>query len=231
MISPQKNTNIKTSLLFWISPTFKIAEITKNKFRKNGDSEAKLASIIYRYNLLYLSVTIFFAVVTGIVLYPGFIDLTQVATIKKTFLYIVGPLIFSRAAEIFIAFLRDAVSKMDGNKSSTNLTYGTRLELALKSYIELLVGFGLLYYILPNCFFKGGDGNFEFQSIIEAIYFSGATMTTLGYGDISPKHWISQILVIFQLFCGMTLALVSFTVYTSLGLSSDKNSKNSNSKS
>ncbi|MFZ6767101.1 potassium channel family protein [Undibacterium sp. Di26W] len=223
MKSSQENIAIKTSFLFWISPTFKIAELTKNKFRKNGDSEEKLATIITRYNLLYLSVTLAFAFVIGIVLYPGFLDVAQAIIIKKIFLYIVGPLIFSRAAEIFIAFLRDAVSKMDGNKSSTNLTYGKRLELALKSYVELLVGFGLLYYILPDCFFKGGEGNFQFQSIIEAIYFSGATMTTLGYGDISPKHWVTQILVIFQLFCGMTLALVSFTVYTSLGLATNKN--------
>ncbi|MGX9785887.1 potassium channel family protein [Janthinobacterium lividum] len=209
----------KTSNWYWISPTFKIAEYNKAKLKSLGGRGEELAEAISRYNSFYLIVIVLFSLFIGFILHPGVLGPDIFNPIKMVFLWIVGPLIFSRAMEILIAFLHDAVDKLDGIKSSSNLTYGKRLKLSLKSYIELLIGFGLFYYILPSSYFKSGSGDFKFQSVIEAIYFSGATMTTLGYGDISPSHWFSQILVIFQLFCGLTLALVSFTVYTSLGLS------------
>lgn len=194
-----------------------MAEIKKNILKAKPGSEEALAIAISKYNALYFRATLGFAGVAGVLLHPGLFDAWLPPETKNVFLAMVGLLVYSRAMEIFLAFILDAVAKLDHVKSSSTLSYGTRLKLALKSYVELLVGFGLLYFLLPSCYFKGPE-NFHFQSIIEAIYFSGATMTTLGYGDISPSFWLTQVLVIFQLFCGMTLALVSFTVYTSLGL-------------
>ncbi|SGY88064.1 Putative uncharacterized protein [Moritella viscosa] len=32
------------------------------------------------------------------------------------------------------------------------------------------------------------------MDIINTLYFSGVTITTLGYGNISPIHWFPQFL-------------------------------------
>ncbi|MFD1850486.1 potassium channel family protein [Oceanobacillus bengalensis] len=58
-------------------------------------------------------------------------------------------------------------------------------------YIIVILGFGLIYFILS---FQGivlvENGELRqpslLGSIIHSIYFSGATMLTIGYGDITP---------------------------------------------
>ncbi len=52
--------------------------------------------------------------------------------------------------------------------------------------------------------------------IFETVYFSGVTITTLGYGDISPSHIVPQLLTVFEVICGFSLLIVSFTIYTGL---------------
>jgi voltage-gated potassium channel len=203
-----------TGWWFWIlSPTFKLAEINKKAQLAKDDGIARLTKGIGRYNRFYFLTSLILAIVYGIVLganrhhLPGFADFRILSA------FIFGYLIVSRAVEIFAAFLIDAVEKLNGRPSTSALKFGDRLHLALKSYLEIMVGFGLLYYLLPDKFFSH-----PFGSIIEATYFSAVTMTTVGYGDFSPCHWISQTLVVLQVFCGLTLALVCFTIYTTLAL-------------
>lgn len=58
-------------------------------------------------------------------------------------------------------------------------------------YTIVIIGFGLIYFILS---FQGvvliESGNFEHMSVLNSlmrsIYFSGVTLLTIGYGDISP---------------------------------------------
>lgn len=210
-----------TGWWFWIiSPTFKLAERNKKIQLAKDDGIARLTIGIGRYNHYYFLTSLSLAFVYGIVLGANRHDLPSLANFRILSAFIVGYLIVSRAVEIFAAFLIDAVEKLNGRPSASALRFGDRLHLALKSYLEIMVGFGLLYYILPNSFFIH-----SFGSIIEATYFSGVTMTTIGYGDFSPKHWISQILVILQVFCSLALALVCFTVYTTLALA-DLTNKN-----
>ena len=38
---------------------------------------------------------------------------------------------------------------------------------------------------------------------LDAIYFSVVTMSTVGYGDLSPATWYSQLFTIFYLFSGI----------------------------
>ena len=40
-------------------------------------------------------------------------------------------------------------------------------------------------------------------SVVDAIYFSMVTMSTVGYGDFSPSTWYSQIFTIFYIFIGI----------------------------
>ena len=207
--------------LFWIlSPTYKLAERQKKKWLGTNNNKQMLSENIKKYNRYYLATTLWLAVYAGFFFKQEYYANEQDKYINLvTVILFCWFIIFSRGFEIFKAFIDDAVEKLNGKPSTSDLSYGDRLQLAFNSYIEIMVGFGVMYYMLPSSFFKSGAiVPFNFENIVEAIYFSGITMTTVGYGDISPANPITQILVVFQVFCGLTLALVSFTVYTSLAL-------------
>lgn len=48
-------------------------------------------------------------------------------------------------------------------------------------YFLLIPCFGIIFFFLPETIWKE-------ISLIESMYFSTVTITTLGYGDISPKN-------------------------------------------
>ena len=126
----------------------------------------------------------------------------------------------SRANEIIYAFLGDAIARLNGKKAKSNLKYGDRIRLALSSYLELVVNFASVYYVMPADWF-----NKSLDTYWQALYFSGVTITTLGYGDFSPKYWIAQVLSVYEVFCGFSLLIVSFTVYVSGGISETRRCK------
>lgn len=47
---------------------------------------------------------------------------------------------------------------------------------------------------------------------IDALYFSAATMTTVGYGDITPKSDAGKIFTIFFVFTGVGMALYGLSL-------------------
>ena len=60
-------------------------------------------------------------------------------------------------------------------------------------------------------------GSFFYHKIegwryLDAIYFSAATMTTVGYGDLSPQTDIGKIFSIFYLFISVGIALYGLSV-------------------
>nr|WP_303245987.1 potassium channel family protein [Salinivibrio sp. EAGSL] len=128
-------------------------------------------------------------------------------------MFIVWVYPLSRANEIIYAFYRDAIEKLNGEPSRSDLKYGERIQLAVKSYIELIINFASIYMLLPPCYFDN-----KINSYIDALYFSGVTITTLGYGDISPRYAFPQFLSVYEVLCGFTLIVVSFAVYTGRGI-------------
>ncbi|WP_407531819.1 potassium channel family protein [Vibrio parahaemolyticus] len=94
---------------------------------------------------------------------------------------------------------------IDGSKLKNH----DRLVLSFRSYFELVINFAIMYSLLPKEFWKGGVS----LNILEATYFSGVTITTLGYGDISPIKWFSQFLSVFQVLCGFSLIVVCLAIY------------------
>tara|TARA_Y100000310_G_scaffold345606_1_gene467214 strand:+ start:28127 stop:28366 length:240 start_codon:yes stop_codon:yes gene_type:complete len=51
----------------------------------------------------------------------------------------------------------------------------------------------------------------ENLSFVDAFYFSGATLTTLGYGDIVPTNDASKIFTVFYALLGIGLIFYIFT--------------------
>jgi len=53
-------------------------------------------------------------------------------------------------------------------------------------------------------------------SYFDMFYYSLVTITTVGYGDITPIHWISKLFVIGEIMFGLGFVLLLFTMLISL---------------
>jgi voltage-gated potassium channel len=198
-------------LEFLFSPTYFYADFRKRALRTQG--EEAIGNLIRSYNTRYLALSMLFSFVLGSTyqwnVYGSEYE-TAYIVIVCLFIWLF-PL--SRANEVFYAFLRDAIEKVNNESSHSNLLLGERIKLALKSYAELILDFAMIYYLLPVQWFTK-----PLSSIWDAIYFSGVTITTLGYGDYSPINAIPKLLTVYEVLCGFILLVVSFAIYTGRGL-------------
>ena len=55
----------------------------------------------------------------------------------------------------------------------------------------------------------------EKWSYLDAVYFSAATITTVGYGDIAPQTNAGKVFTIFYLFAGVGIALYGLSLMAS----------------
>ena len=53
-------------------------------------------------------------------------------------------------------------------------------------------------------------------SYFDMLYYSLITITTVGYGDITPNHWIARLFVMGEIMFGLGFALLLFTMLISL---------------
>jgi len=224
----------KSNWIWWVlSPIYKCAERKKTRIKEKkdiGDEEKKkeIGLLIQELNFHYLCISIFLCVLVQLVVTIGecqpfkgwynspYKDIYGTLVIVFSWFYL-----FSRANEIFKAFLNDAVCKLDRDESTNSLKYGERLKLALNSYIELILLFAMVYFLSPSDFFCFKESH-NFHSIFEAIYFSGVTITTLGYGDITPINLFIQLTTIYEVLVGFSLIIVSFAVYSNLAIAEQK---------
>jgi len=103
-------------------------------------------------------------------------------------------------------------------RENLSLYYDT-LQLAYVSYgavagfmIYLIIFFSLLFYVFERGQFDEElkiwirdpeEGESPFSDILKCIYFTVVTMTTLGYGDYSPKSYIGMGAAIFAVVVGL----------------------------
>lgn len=57
-------------------------------------------------------------------------------------------------------------------------------------FIVVTMMYGFIYSLMPD--------SFGFESVLDPYYFSFTTMSTVGYGDFSPKTTFSKMLVMSQ---------------------------------
>lgn len=228
-------TKTQTSKFLWIiSPTYKCAEKKKNELINNNGSTTDIANLLKKNNRKCFCRSIVLCVVAQLLVslgnyfYEGgfYYDSLAKWIFGVAVFFISWIFLFSRTVEIFIAFLGDAIEKLNFEKPRSDLKFGDRLKLSFNSYLELIINFATLCFLVPNWFYKDC---YEFYSILEALYFSGVTITTLGYGDISPSNTVLQLLSVFQVIAGFSLIVVSFAVYSNLAArqSNDGNQENS----
>ncbi|MDP2209176.1 MAG: ion channel [Bacteroidota bacterium] len=117
--------------------------------------------------------------------------------------------------------MKDALDKTAQEDTSlSDLSYQDRLKLSFRSYFEIIFNFAIIYFLFPSDYWKPKPPS----TIIESVYFSGVTIVTLGYGDITPNHWIPQLLSVYEVFCGFVLIIVCFAVY--VGKTQNRNATN-----
>ena len=85
----------------------------------------------------------------------------------------------------------------------------------------LVILFGSLIYLIE------GDINPKFDSIPRSIYWAIVTITTVGYGDISPVTPLGQFLASLIMISGYAILAVPTGIVTGELISASKNSNNS----
>ncbi|WP_027360235.1 potassium channel family protein [Desulforegula conservatrix] len=193
-----------------LSPTWAIADFVKKKYDRT--------TVIEVLNSFYLYLSV--VSVVGVLVFQKYWASQENTSISNALsyavVYIWSYLLLSRCHEIFWAFLRDAFDKLgDPEDKKSRLGPKDRVRLALKSYLELVLNFSLLYALVPATEGMWSSKKFPIQ-ITDAMYFSGVTITTLGYGDFSPGHWYPQFLTVYEVFCGFILLIVCFTIYSGI---------------
>lgn len=115
----------------------------------------------------------------------------------------------SRVCEISYAFYRDPLSPT----KESDLTPTDRVRMAMRSYFGLGANFAILYYFAPlSGQFRVGDAP-QLASFIEAVYFSGVTLATLGYGDVVPVGALSRTISLIEVFVGILVVTVAIAAY------------------
>jgi len=191
-------------IVLLLSPTRLVIDGLKDR-RKNAQGKADL---LLKWNRDFFRYDIFIALTLGIVsssLFP-----------QNALPLVLGWVVFivacSRCNEIVCALLHDVGRELDFAKSSTALTTGQRVKMAMRSYMGLLINFGEIYYLLPRLF-PAAFFDPPLKNFVDALYFSGITIATVGYGDIKPDHVVTKLLVLYELFSGLLLVVVALSVY------------------
>jgi hypothetical protein len=123
---------------------------------------------------------------------------------------------WSRVNEIAIAFYRESKPE----PKETDIGAADRIVMTLRSYFGLVFCFAIAYYLLPHLsvgpwftFPAQFEMGHDIHSFVDALYFSGVTIATIGYGDIAPCHWIARLLVLWEVFLGIYLVAIAIAGY------------------
>jgi hypothetical protein len=81
-------------------------------------------------------------------------------------------------------------------------------------YLELIVGFAILYLRFGAISFTSEPAKIITQPM-DALYFSTVTITTLGFGDISPFNETGRFLVMVETILGITLIVFVLSIFIS----------------
>ncbi|WP_407272344.1 ion channel [Radiobacillus sp. PE A8.2] len=81
-------------------------------------------------------------------------------------------------------------------------------------YFGVLIGFGLLYFVLSFngvLLVEGGvlQDTSQLETLAHSLYFSGVTLMTVGYGDITPIGW-GRLLALIEALIGYILPAAFF---------------------
>src|SRR5689334_9880997 len=68
-----------------------------------------------------------------------------------------------------------------------NMSWSGFLGLVILGYVVANTGFALAYYLIGTEQLQGAEAPTAFGRFLNAFFFSAHTLSTVGYGNISPK--------------------------------------------
>ena len=190
-----------------LSPTWALAAIAKPRDR------ACRSIVIVGLNLGYLAV----AICTIVALIASRTDARLLHISGWSIACAWAYFLWLRCIEVLIAFHRDALDRLKGKRTGSDLTGRWRVSLALNSYLELVIDYALLYVLLPADTWKDAPATFT-----DALWISASTITTSGSAGFTPLRWPPQLLSTLEIFGGVILLVVCFTLYSGGGVISSK---------
>lgn len=120
----------------------------------------------------------------------------------KFFVYIIFVLAQSLNI-IIIKYILEMANDINKIISVEHKTYHRRL-----LYVSIVI---MLFLVGGAAFYHYAEG----WRYIDALYFATATMTTVGYGDITPQTDIGKIFTIFYVFTGVSIGLYGLSLMAS----------------
>jgi hypothetical protein len=129
---------------------------------------------------------------------------------------LLGILAIWRSDELFIGLLCDALDRLNHKPPKSAFTPTQRILRTMLGYLEVIILFGILYSTFPEGSFEKSSCNLSPFSIVDALYFSATTITTVGYGDIKPVRWFSRLAAVYEVLGGLLLLVLALGTYLSL---------------
>ena len=107
-------------------------------------------------------------------------------------------IIVVNASEFFIGYSRDRAP----------WSFNRGIILKTVNLLEIILLYAIVYYSLEKLFSSSiGEMSESFSNILDAVYFSAVTATTLGYGDYTPKGWTLKVLVMSEVLFVLIIGL------------------------
>jgi voltage-gated potassium channel len=144
--------------------------------------------------------TSFFGVVDLLAILPTYLSLLLPGTQYLLVIRILRVLRLFRVLKL-VQFIAEANSLLTAVRSS-----GRKITVFLFTVISLVVIFGAAMYLIE-------DADNGFTSIPRSIYWAVVTMTTVGYGDISPKTAVGQAVAAIVMIIGFSIIAVPTGIF------------------
>ncbi len=123
------------------------------------------------------------------------------------------------AAVVGIATFRIVLGELEKENGILKILQNPIHKLSIRQITEsgviLVLTFAAVFYALSALDPKSFSSKL---SVVDSIYFSAITATTVGYGDISPVGTCSRILVIIEIFSALLYVLFVVSIYLNVFL-------------
>lgn len=119
-------------------------------------------------------------------------------------IWAIAALSIYRTVDICIVLLRLHVAERYVPHLSSRAVVGTFLQL-IDITTAFAIGYILLRLLAGRAAFGGED---LLATPLQPWYYSFVTITTLGYGDITARGWPAQLMVVIELFVGLSVVAV-----------------------